>query len=91
MQAGDALRRRGSSALERLDKERPSRNASGLGFEVPIGVWPTVNTTQRIEQLAKLLCPDQLTVACLVSARTRLQAGFGLRFTDAGPHAVRGR
>jgi adenylate cyclase len=54
-------------------------------------VGDTVNTTQRIEQLAKTLCPDQPTVACLVSARTRLQAGFGFRFADAGPHAVRGR
>ena len=41
-------------------------------------VGDTVNTTQRIEQLAKTLCPDQPTAAILVSARTQAQAGLGL-------------
>jgi adenylate cyclase len=55
-------------------------------------VGDTVNTTQRIEQLAKtLLLPDRPTVAMLVSSRTRLQAGVGFDFTDAGLHELRGR
>ena len=47
-------------------------------------VGDTVNTTQRIEQLAKLICPDQPTAAILVSARTRALAGLGV-------HLPRGR
>lgn len=54
-------------------------------------VGDTVNTTQRIEQLAKTLCPDQPTVAILVSARTREQAGPGFNFGEAGAHEMRGR
>jgi adenylate cyclase len=54
-------------------------------------VGDTVNTTQRIEQLAKTLCPDRPTAAILVSAFTRAKAGDAFRFTDTGAHAVRGR
>lgn len=54
-------------------------------------VGDTVNTTQRIEQLAKLVFPERPTAAILVSARTREQAGHGFRFADAGLHLVRGR
>ena len=54
-------------------------------------VGDTVNTTQRIEQLAKVLCPDAPMVAVLVSARTRQQVGPGIAFVDAGLHEVRGR
>ena len=54
-------------------------------------VGDTVNTTQRIEQLAKLICPDQPTAAILVSARTRALAGPGFTFREAGAHEVRGR
>lgn len=62
----------------------PGRIAYGL-------VGDTVNTTQRIEQLAKLVCPDFATTAILVSSRTRDQAGREFTFADAGSHAVRGR
>lgn len=54
-------------------------------------VGDAVNTTQRIEQLVKLVCPDQAAAAILVSAVTRSQAGDGFLFTDAGVHLVRGR
>ena len=54
-------------------------------------VGDTVNTTQRIEQLAKTLCPDHPTVAILVSARTHALAGPGFAFREAGAHEVRGR
>ena len=54
-------------------------------------VGDTVNTTQRIEQLAKLICPDQPTAAILVSARTRALAGSAFTFHEAGAHEVRGR
>ena len=54
-------------------------------------VGDTVNTTQRIEQLAKSLCPDRPTAAILVSALTQAKAGDAFHFTDAGVHAVRGR
>jgi adenylate cyclase len=54
-------------------------------------VGDTVNTTQRIEQLAKTLCPDRPTAAILVSALTQAKAGDTFHFTDAGVHAVRGR
>ncbi len=54
-------------------------------------VGDTVNTTQRIEQLAKQICTDDATVTVLVSARTRAQAGGGLTFDDAGAHPVKGR
>lgn len=54
-------------------------------------VGDTVNTTQRIEQLAKIVCTDQQTVAVLVSEQTQAQSGPGFRFADAGSHAVRGR
>ena len=46
---------------------------------------------QRIEQLAKIVCTDQQTVAVLVSEQTQAQSGPGFRFADAGSHAVRGR
>jgi class 3 adenylate cyclase len=54
-------------------------------------VGDTVNTTQRIEQLAKVICPDQPTAAILVSARTRELAGSAFAFHEAGAHEVRGR
>ena len=54
-------------------------------------VGDTVNTTQRIEQLAKTICHDQPTAAILVSGRTRTQAGDGFAFVEAGAHALRGR
>ena len=54
-------------------------------------VGDTVNTTQRIEQLAKTLCPDHPTAAILVSARTHALAGPGFAFHEAGAHEVRGR
>jgi class 3 adenylate cyclase len=54
-------------------------------------VGDTVNTTQRIEQLAKVICPDQPTAAVLVSARTRELAGAGFDFREAGAHEIRGR
>jgi class 3 adenylate cyclase len=54
-------------------------------------VGDTVNTTQRIEQLAKQVCPDGPPVAILVSAVTRAQAGSTFGFVDAGLHTVRGR
>ena len=54
-------------------------------------VGDTVNATQRIEQLAKTLCQDRPTVAILVSARTREQAGVGFRFGEVGAHELRGR
>ena len=54
-------------------------------------VGDTVNTTQRIEQLAKIVCTDQPTVAVLVSEQTQVLSGPGFRFTDAGSHAVKGR
>ena len=63
---------------------RPGRSNYGI-------VGDTVNTTQRIEQLAKQICTDDATVAVLVSARTRAQAGSGLTFDDAGAHPVKGR
>lgn len=62
----------------------PGRSSYGI-------VGDTVNTTQRIEQLAKLVCLDQPTAAILVSSATRYQAGEGFRFEDAGAHPVRGR
>jgi adenylate cyclase len=65
----------------------PSRSSYGI-------VGDTVNTTQRIEQLAKLVCPDRpaAAAAVLVSAATRDQAGdAAFLFTDAGLHPVRGR
>ena len=54
-------------------------------------VGDTVNTTQRIEQLAKTLCPDHPTAAILVGARTHALAGPGFAFREAGAHEVRGR
>ena len=54
-------------------------------------VGDTVNATQRIEQLAKTVCPDQPTAAILVSARTRDLAGAGFAFRAVGAHALRGR
>ena len=54
-------------------------------------VGDTVNATQRIEQLAKTLCPDAPTVAILVSDRTRELAGQGFAFREAGTHELRGR
>lgn len=54
-------------------------------------VGDAVNTTQRIEQLAKQICPDGPPVAILVSAVTRAHAGDAFDFVDAGSHAVRGR
>lgn len=54
-------------------------------------VGDTVNTTQRIEQLAKIVCTDRPAVAVLVSERTRALSGPGFRFADAGAHAVKGR
>lgn len=54
-------------------------------------VGDTVNTTQRIEQLAKTLCHDSPTAAILVSARTRALAGTAFAFREAGAHEVRGR
>lgn len=54
-------------------------------------VGDTVNTTQRIEQLAKVICPDEPTAAILVSARTRKLAGPSFSFREAGAHQVRGR
>lgn len=54
-------------------------------------VGDTVNTTQRIEQLGKQICTDQATVTILVSAHTRLRAGTGFPFVDAGVHPVKGR
>ena len=65
----------------------PGRSSYGI-------VGDTVNTTQRIEQLAKLVCADRPapSAAVLVSAATRDQAGdAAFRFTDAGLHPVRGR
>ena len=47
-------------------------------------VGDTVNTTQRIEQLAKTLCLDQTTAAILVSARTHALAGPAFAFREAG-------
>ncbi len=54
-------------------------------------VGDTVNTTQRIEQLAKTVCLDSPTAAILVSARTRALAGSAVAFREAGAHEVRGR
>ena len=54
-------------------------------------VGDTVNTTQRIEQLAKVICPDEPAAAILVSARTRELAGPSFGFREAGAHQVRGR
>ena len=54
-------------------------------------VGDTVNTTQRIEQLAKIVCTDRPSVAVLVSERTQALSGPGFRFADAGSHAVKGR
>lgn len=64
----------------------PGRSSYGI-------VGDAVNTTQRIEQLAKLVWPDEPTAAVLVSAGTRARAGGddAFRFADAGVHLVRGR
>lgn len=62
----------------------PGRSSYGI-------VGDTVNTTQRIEQLGKVLLPDQPAAAILISSVTRLQAGDAFRFADAGVHLVRGR
>lgn len=62
----------------------PGRSSYGI-----VGV--AVNTTQRIEQLGKLVCEDLPTVAILASAITREKAGDAFLFADAGVHLVRGR
>jgi adenylate cyclase len=62
----------------------PGRSSYGI-------VGDTVNTTQRIEQLAKRVCGDRPTAAILVSARTRAQAGDSFGFVDTGAHPVPGR
>ena len=62
----------------------PGRSSYGI-------VGDVVNATQRIEQLAKTICPDQPTAAILVSGRTRAQAGEGFTFVEMGAHALRGR
>jgi adenylate cyclase len=57
-------------------------------------VGDTVNTTQRIEQLAKIVCAERPApgAAVLVSASTRDQAGdAAFLFGDAGLHPIRGR
>ena len=55
-------------------------------------VGDAVNTTQRIEQLAKDGLPRTgRRPPILVSARPGCRPGTGFAFTDAGAHAVRGR
>jgi class 3 adenylate cyclase len=96
LEAENALRQRQDEPLVRMrigvntgpvtagNVGAPGRSNYGI-------VGDAVNTTQRIEQLAKDVCLDRPTLAVLVSATTRLQAGDRFRFTDAGAHAVRGR
>lgn len=54
-------------------------------------VGDTVNTTQRIEQLGKLLGADTAAVVVLTSGRTQALAGSTFHFADSGTHAVKGR
>ncbi|HEX6012378.1 MAG TPA: adenylate/guanylate cyclase domain-containing protein [Geminicoccaceae bacterium] len=96
LQAENALRRRQDAPPVRMrigvnTGEVTAGNVGAPGRSNYGIVGDAVNTTQRIEQLAKEVCPDGLTAAVLVSATTRAQAGHGFAFTDAGAHAVRGR
>ena len=63
----------------------------GKGRATYAVVGDPVNTTQRIEQLGKILCPDQPTVAILLGEATARMLVGRFNLEPAGRHALRGR
>jgi adenylate cyclase len=53
-------------------------------------VGDTVNTTQRLESLGKIVDPDAGVIA-LVSQEIAAAAGAGFKFTEQGVHQVKGK
>jgi adenylate cyclase len=53
-------------------------------------VGDTVNTTQRLESLGKIVDPDAGVIA-LVSQEIAAAAGAGFKFTERGVHQVKGK
>ncbi|HMR32440.1 MAG TPA: adenylate/guanylate cyclase domain-containing protein [Geminicoccaceae bacterium] len=54
-------------------------------------VGDPVNTTQRIEQLGKVLCPDQPTAAILLGEATARMLAGRFELEPVGRHPLRGR
>lgn len=63
----------------------------GGGRATYAAVGDTVNAAQRIEQLGKVLCPDQPTVAILLGEATAERLGAAFLIEPVGRQPLRGR